>query len=143
VARTASRQVTRKTIAVILIVDDVSGVSVAFGRVLHNAGVMFQTEESLAEATAALSAGRWTGFILDIFLPDGTGVDLLDTIRLQPEYEFTPVAVITADVLLDDALVKRIHAGRATLYCGAFDRTAIEAICVDLLAGPRSVRETR
>ena len=124
----------------ILIVDDVPGVCVAFGRVLHNAGVTFQAAGSLAEATAALSLGQWTGFILDIFLPDGTGVDLLDIIRLRPEHQHTPVAVITADILFDEALLKRIHAGRATLHCGAFNRTAIEAICVDLLAKSRSLR---
>ena len=124
----------------ILIVDDVPGVSVAFGRVLHSAGVTFQAVESLAEATAALNLGQWTGFILDIFLPDGTGVDLLDVIRLRPEHQHTPVAVITADILFDDALLKRIRAGRATLYCGAFNRTAVEGICVDVIAKSRSLR---
>lgn len=126
----------------ILIVDDEPGVSVAFGRVLHSAGVTFQAAESLAQATAALDLGQWTGFILDIFLPDGTGVDLLDTIRLRLEHQHTPVAVITADILFDDALLKRIRASRATLHCGAFDRTAIEGICVDLLARSRSLRQT-
>lgn len=126
----------------ILIVDDEPGVSVAFGRVLHSAGVTFQAAESLAAATAALNLGQWTGFILDIFLPDGTGIDLLEIIRLRPEHQHTPVAVITADILFDAALRKRIHAGRATLHCGAFDRTAIEGICVDIIAKSRSLRHT-
>lgn len=124
----------------ILIVDDEPGVSLAFGRVLQSAKVPFQAVETLAAATAALDHGQWTAFILDIFLPDGTGVDLLDAIRLRPEHQDTPVAVITADMLSDGALVDRIEAGRATLHCGAFNRTAIEAICVDLLAKSRSLR---
>jgi CheY-like chemotaxis protein len=125
---------------VILIVDDVPGVSLAFGRVLQSAKVPFQAVETVAAATAALDRGQWTAFILDIFLPDGTGVDLLDLIRLRPEHQHTPVAVITADILFDGALLKRIHDGRATLHCGAFNRTAIEAICVDLLVKSRSLQ---
>ena len=44
----------------ILIVDDVPGVSVAFRRVIQNACVPFQAEESLATASAPISISLWT-----------------------------------------------------------------------------------
>lgn len=117
----------------ILIVDDVPGVTLAFGRVLNHVGVPYESADSLATGRAAVVRDGWTGFILDIFLPDGTGVDLLEFIRQQPQYSKTPAAIITADILLEDSLVARINAGGTSLSCGAFNRAAIETICFDLL----------
>jgi CheY-like chemotaxis protein len=117
----------------ILIVDDEPGVSLAFGRVLNQVGVTYDVADSCGGARAALKRGPWTAFILDIFLTDGTGVDLLREIRQLPRHFNTPCAVITADILLEDGLVARIEAARARLRCGAFDRSAVEAICLDLL----------
>lgn len=117
----------------ILIVDDVPGVTVAFGRALDHVGVPYESADSLEAGRAAVERDGWTGFIPDIFLPDGTGVDLLEFIRQQPQYAKTPAAIITADIILEDALVARIKARGASLNCGAFNRAAIERICFDLL----------
>jgi len=124
----------------ILIVDDVPGVTVAFGRVLDHVGVPYESADSLATGRTAVERNGWTGVILDIFLPDGTGVDLLEFIRQQPQYSETPAVIITADIILEDSLVARIKAGGASLNCGAFNRAAIETICFDLLLARSSAR---
>ena len=124
----------------ILIVDDVPGVTLAFGRVLNHVGVPYESADSLATGRAAVERDGWTGFILDIFLPDGTGVDLLEFIRQQPQYHRTPAAIITADILLEDSLVARIEAGCASLNCGVFNRAAIETICLGLLLARSETR---
>lgn len=125
----------------ILIVDDELGVTLAFGRVLESAGVPYESADSVAAARTAVERDGWTGFILDIFLPDGTGVDVLEFIRQQPRYRLTPATVITADILLADNLLDRITLGGATLNCGVFERAAIERICFDLLlARPAKLR---
>ncbi|MDZ4687297.1 MAG: response regulator [Planctomycetaceae bacterium] len=119
----------------ILIVDDEPGVSAAFSRVLTASHIPHHAVGSLADARQVLSQGGWTGFILDIFLPDGTGVEYLAEIRARAEHQHTPVAVITADILLDDQMVEQLRHLGARLYCGAFGRADIERICVALLMG--------
>jgi len=116
----------------ILIVNDFPAVSVAFGRALTAVGVTYEAVETLPAAIAVIGRDDWTGFVLDIFLPGGTGVDILEAIRRQPIHAHTPVALITADILLDDDLMRRIAAGHATVHMGVFDRPTIEAIGLDL-----------
>lgn len=117
----------------ILIVDDMPGVVIAFGRVLQRLDVPFKSADSVAAAMAALEGDHWTGFILDLFLPDGTGVEILEVIRKHPCYRHTPAEVITADILVESDLVVRIAEAGASLNSGAFDRSAIESICSHLL----------
>lgn len=117
----------------ILIVDDMPGVVVAFGRVLQRLDVAYWSTGSVAGAMAALDRNHWNGFLLDLFLPDGTGVEVLEAMRTHTRYRNTPAAVITADILVESELVARIVAARASLTCGVFDRSAIESICSSLL----------
>lgn len=117
----------------ILIVDDEPGVCVAFRNVLTASLIPSHSAESLAAARRAMSRHTWTGFILDIFLPDGTGVDFLAELRAQPEHRHTPVAVITADILLEEDMHEQIRRFGARLYPGAFNRADVERICADLV----------
>lgn len=55
---------------------------------------------TLAEATAAVRATRFDAVILDLSLPDGDGVDLLESIRKSPQ---TRVVVLTGRLLSDVA----------------------------------------
>lgn len=117
----------------VLIVDDVPGVVVAFGAGLRRLSVPFHGAGSLAEARAAFPQYRWSGFILDIELPDGTGVEFLEWLRSHPDHTHTPAIVITANILIDDALVAQIARCGASLRCGAFTSPQIDTICGDLL----------
>lgn len=117
----------------VLIVDDVPGVIVAFGAGLRRLSVPFLGVGSLTEARAALPRYRWSGFILDIELPDGTGVEFLDWLRSHPDYANTPTIVITANILIDDALTAQVARAGASLHCGAFTSPQIDKICGDLL----------
>lgn len=117
----------------ILLVNDLPAAVDAFGRVLDRVGVPYEAVVTYTAARAALERGGWTGFILDIFLPGGTGVDLLERIRTQPRYRHTPAAVTTADLLLENDLVARIQAANASLHIGVFDRASIEDLCLNLL----------
>jgi CheY-like chemotaxis protein len=124
----------------ILIVNDLPAAAYPFAKVLRHAGLPHHVIDTFADARASLRRPDWTGFILDIFMPGGTGVDLLEAARRHQRYRHTPAAVITADIMLDDALLTRIHKGGASLHVGVFDRPTIENICLDLLlarGGPR------
>lgn len=113
----------------ILIVDDVPGVILAFAAGLRRLSVPFHSAGTLAEARAALPLHRWSGLILDIELPDGTGVEFLEELRSQSDHQHTPAIVITANLLIDNNTLARIDRARATLHCGAFTRPDIDAMC--------------
>jgi CheY-like chemotaxis protein len=117
----------------VLIVDDVPGVIVAFGLALTRLGVSYVGAGSVAEARQLLPQHRWTGFILDLELPDGSGLDVLDTVRANPDYRLTPVAIITANLIIDDQDMQRLQRGNATLHCGVFAAPETDAICGALL----------
>jgi CheY-like chemotaxis protein len=119
----------------ILIVDDVPGVIVAFGAALRRMAVPWQGAGSIAEASALLPQHNWTGFVLDLELPDGSGLELLESLRDQTAYAQTPAAIITASILLSDATVDRVARASASLYCGAFTPPQIEEILTRLIDG--------
>jgi two-component system response regulator PilR (NtrC family) len=119
---------------VILVLDDVPGVVVAFGGLLRRMSVPYHAAGTVAEAMALLPQHAWSAFIFDLELPDGSGIDLLEWARSHPQWHDTPTAVITASILLDDLTVLRIDATGATLHCGAFTGPDIEAILRELLS---------
>jgi CheY-like chemotaxis protein len=121
----------------ILVVNDNAATTAPFCRVLKWAELPHLVVDNLDDAYAALAREDWTGFIFDVYLPGGTGVDLLEALRQIPRYADTPVAVTTANILLPDALALRIAEARATLYVGVFDRSTINEICLNLHFGRR------
>jgi signal transduction histidine kinase len=77
----------------ILVIDDEQGIREGCRRVLAPEGYQVETASSLREGTERLTAGSYDLVLLDVMLPDGRGVDLLETIRLRdPD---TVVAIIT------------------------------------------------
>lgn len=116
----------------ILVVNDNPATAAPFCRVLEWADLPHVVVDNLTDAYAALTRDDWTGFILDVYLPGGTGIELLEALRKIPRYADTPVAVTTADVLLSDAQATRIAQAGATLYVGVFDRETVNLICLDL-----------
>ena len=118
----------------ILLLDDVPGVVVAFGGVLRRMSVPYHPAGTVAEAMTLLPQHTWSAFVFDLELPDGSGLDLLEWARGHAQWRDTPAAIITASILLDDGVVDRIYAARATLHCGAFTGGDIEAILRDLMA---------
>lgn len=117
----------------VLIVDDVPGVILAFGLALTRLGIPYVGAGSLAVAHQVLPQHRWSAFILDLELPDGSGLDLLDAVRANPDYRLAPVTVITANLLIGDRDTQRIQRGHATLHCGVFAAPETDAICAALL----------
>lgn len=65
----------------------------------------FQVEavSLLSDAEAAMRAGRFDAVVLDVMLPDGSGLDLLR--RLRAEADSTPVLLLTAR----DTVGDRVH----------------------------------
>lgn len=88
---------------------------------------------TVAEARVLLPLEHWTGFILELDLPDGSGLDVLEDIRSRNSYQGTPAVVVTADILLDPNTRARVAAAGATLEFGVLATPDVHAICQRLI----------
>lgn len=69
--------------------------------------------EARAAARALLSGRRPDFFILDINMPEVSGIDFLEFVRMRPELKGLPVVMLsseTTDVQVDEALRKGANA---------------------------------
>lgn len=69
--------------------------------------------EARAAARALLAGRRPDFFILDINMPEVTGIDFLEFVRMRPELKGLPVVMLsseTTDVQVDEALRKGANA---------------------------------
>jgi two-component system response regulator DevR len=112
-----------------LLVDDDSGVLRSLSRVFRSFAAV-HCAESVSSARAHLRAGvLWRGFVIDLNLPDGSGLDLLERIRdLHPR---VPALVLTGSEEL--TAINHVFALQAS-YCrkpaptAALTRFAREAV---------------
>ncbi len=77
----------------ILMVDDEPAVRFGVSRYLEGEGYTVAEAACLAEAREAMSKGNFGALLLDVKLPDGTGIDFLKEIRTQDTT--IPIVVIT------------------------------------------------
>lgn len=88
----------------VLIVDDSATVRADMRGVLSAAGFGTTLCESLAAARKALSEGEFDLLILDMVLPDGEGVELLEELRHAPRTAHLPVLMLSTEA----AVVQRL-----------------------------------
>jgi len=107
----------------VLVVDDDPDVCSVLERALQRDGHTVATAGDLSSARAALSAGETDVIVLDLGLPDGSGVELCRTLRA--ERETIPVLVVTAR----SEVARRVE--------------ALDAGADDFLAKPFAIAELR
>ena len=88
----------------VLIVDDSATVRADMRGVLSAAGFGTTLSESLAAARKALSEHDFDLLILDMLLPDGDGVELLEELRRNPRTAHLPVLMLSTEA----AVVQRL-----------------------------------
>ena len=93
----------------ILIVDDDEGVTQTFARMLRMEGYQVRTamsaETGLREATEHLP----DAIILDLRMPMVDGLGFLRRLRSHEAQRGTPVAIVTGDYFLDDAVSSELR----------------------------------
>jgi len=77
----------------VLIIEDNDASRFGFVRYFSKDGYAIREAADLAEAARALAAQRFDAIIMDINLPDGNGIDFIDTIRASDPA--IPIIVIT------------------------------------------------
>ncbi|GAB5348331.1 sigma-54-dependent transcriptional regulator [Alteriqipengyuania sp. 357] len=93
----------------VLIIEDSESLALGYAAQLEEAGYSVSLAASLAEAKAALAEAPFSAALLDLQLPDGDGLSLLEATDLNTP----PFVVITADGSLSRAI--------AAMRLGAFD----------------------
>jgi DNA-binding response OmpR family regulator len=97
------------TTATILIVDDDEGVTQTFARMLRFEGYRVHTEVNGERALCAAELNRPDAIILDLRMPLMDGLVFLRHLRSNDEQRSTPVAIVTGDYCLDDAVSAELH----------------------------------
>ncbi|NWK54852.1 sigma-54-dependent Fis family transcriptional regulator [Verrucomicrobiaceae bacterium N1E253] len=88
----------------ILIVEDNRSLAVAMAAAAENAGLKAELAPTLARARQALDKYRFAGLLLDIGLPDGHGLELINDWAWDHKPE---IAVITAHGEIENAIAAR------------------------------------
>jgi two-component system NtrC family sensor kinase len=108
----------------VLVLDDSLTVRMDLTEALETGGLRAVACGTLAEARAALAAGSIAIAILDVLLPDGDGLDLLQEIRSTPATADMPVLMLSTEADVQDR-IRGLQIG-ATDYVGKpYDRGQI------------------
>ncbi len=83
----------------LLVVDDEPHIGLVLRPYLEQLGYRVSFARSLAEARAVVNAAAppLDGLLLDLHLPDGSGLDLLRDLRAQAGTARLPILVLTAE----------------------------------------------
>jgi two-component system NtrC family sensor kinase len=88
----------------ILVVDDSLTIRMDLLEILEAAGMPAEACANLHEARQALARQHFALVILDVLLPDGNGVELLEEIRAAPETEATAVLLLSSEAEIRDRI---------------------------------------
>lgn len=100
---------TQDAAATILIVDDDEGVTQTFARMLRLEGYAVRTAMSAESGLREAEQSRPDAIILDLRMPLLDGLGFLRRLRARPAQRATPVAIVTGDYFLDDAISSELR----------------------------------
>jgi DNA-binding response OmpR family regulator len=97
------------TTSKILIVDDDEGVTQTFARMLRLEGYTVRTAVSAEKGLAEADESHPDAIILDLRMPLVDGLGFLRRLRARDDQRETPVAIVTGDYFLDDAVSNELQ----------------------------------
>ena len=121
--------------APVLVVEDDAVAAEIFGLSLRDAGYHVQL---VADAEAALSFVEHdlpSVMILDLRLPTIDGLALLGRLRAQPQLAAIPVAIVTGDYFIDEAVINGFRELGAQLFFKPIWHEDLIQIVGELLSG--------
>jgi DNA-binding response OmpR family regulator len=93
----------------ILIVDDDEGVTQTFARMLKLEGFQVRTAISAESGLKVANESQPNAIILDLRMPLVDGLGFLRRLRSQDDQRSTPVAIVTGDYFLEDAVANELR----------------------------------
>ena len=100
----------------VLVIDDDVAVDESFGEMLSAAGYDVHAEGSCSSGLSYLANSTPSVLILDLHLPDATGLDCLRRLRQLTQHRQLPVAILTGDYFLDEEIAKELQALGASVF---------------------------
>jgi CheY-like chemotaxis protein len=100
----------------VVVIDDDVAVDKSFGQMLQAAGYDTHAEGNVAAGLSYLEHATPSVVILDLHLPDGTGLECLRRLRAWPRHRNLPVAILTGDYFLDDHVAGELKALGARVF---------------------------
>ncbi len=119
----------------VLIVDDSLTVRMDLGEALEAAGFRPVPCASIAEARVALRTQPIALAILDVRLPDGDGIELLEQLRGDPTLSAMPVLMLSSEAQIKDR-VRGLKTGANDYVGKPYDTTQVIARIRQLIGGP-------
>jgi DNA-binding response OmpR family regulator len=101
--------VSEPTTSKILIVDDDEGVTQTFARMLRLEGYQVRTAVSAEKGLIEAEENHPDAIILDLRMPMVDGLGFLRRLRARDDQRETPVAIVTGDYFLDDAVSNELQ----------------------------------
>ena len=95
--------------ATILIVDDDEGVTQTFARMLKLEGFQVRTAINAESGLKVANESQPNAIILDLRMPLVDGLGFLRRLRSQDDQRATPVAIVTGDYFLEDAVANELR----------------------------------
>ena len=124
----------------LLVVDDEPHIGLLLRPRLEAVGFDVTLARTLAEARAALAAALPDALLLDLHLPDGSGVDLLRDLRRQAGGAALPVVVLTAEG--EDRVLAELGRLGAAVLSKPFSPSKLTAQLAEMLGDPGSAEST-
>jgi DNA-binding response OmpR family regulator len=97
------------------VIDDDEGVTQTFARMLRLEGYQVRTAMNAEKGLQEADHSHPDAIILDLRMPLMDGVGFLRRLRSRNEHSTTPVAIVTGDYFLDDAVAAELQELRAEL----------------------------
>jgi CheY-like chemotaxis protein len=100
----------------VLVIDDDVAVDDSFGEMLGAAGYDVHAEGTCTSGLAYLEREMPSVLILDLHLPDATGLECLRRLRQLTQHRALPVAILTGDYFLDEEIAKELQTLGANVF---------------------------
>ena len=129
------------SVPTVVVIDDDVAVDESFGQMLRAAGYEPHTEADCRSGLAYLETARPSALILDLHLPDESGLACLRRLRAQPAHRTLPVAILTGDYFLDEEVARELAAlGARVFFKPVWEQDLIRI--VEQLCGRQSAAKT-
>jgi two-component system nitrogen regulation response regulator GlnG len=122
----------------ILVVDDEDALRLVLSRSLKRKGYDVDTAESVAEARELINERGYSIAFFDIALPDGSGLDLLDSVKKRPNPP--SVVIITAQATMKNA-IEAMRRGAFDYLTKPFDLDEVDALTTRIMEYRRMAEE--
>jgi DNA-binding NtrC family response regulator len=118
----------------ILVIDDDYAINDMFERMLTLEGYRVHTVRDAETALRQLGVVAPDAILVDLRMPHVDGLEFLRRLRAQPVRRDTPVAIVTGDTSIDEAMVEELTSLGATVHFKPVWCDDLLRIAQDLLA---------